>query len=91
MMPQMMDVVEKSKSKIEERAIENTLKNIEPIIKDRIEESKNTEVRDMNEILAKRDGFKKKRDESFEPEEKLKYEHFITVMEWMIKDHGHQL
>jgi len=82
MIPLMTSGIEKTKEKIKELAIEESLNNIEPVIQSRLSKLGKTSLKDANEILKKKEELKIRINKA-EDEEKLQLTHYLEALEWI--------
>jgi G:T/U-mismatch repair DNA glycosylase len=87
--PLMMSGVEKSKEMIRRVAIDETLANLSGPIQQKAIAMGQLDVREKSELLTKYEMFRQKRDAATKPEERDKYSHYLTALEWALN--GHQL
>lgn len=82
--PIINEMIEKSKKVIEERAIDESLKRIQPIIDQRIEQLKLYHLKPVQEIESKRIILLEKLNKSNKEEDKLRRQHYVEAIDWML-------
>jgi len=83
-LPIMSNGVEKLKSEIRTRAIDESLANLEVVIDERIKKSGNTYLRHVNALISKQKEFQQKLTEAKTQEQKQKYENFVEALSWAL-------
>lgn len=86
MCPLMTEGVIKMKEVIRSSAIDDCLDNLEPTIRQRIENSSQIDILPANEILAKKKQFELKLSQSKIDDDRKKYQYYIDILNWVTND-----
>ena len=90
MLPLMQEGVLKSRQAIHDAAVEATLIRLDSLIASRLEATGQTVLRPVAELLSKREQFQIAFQGATAPEERLKYEHYLTAIGWSLNgDRAH--
>ena len=86
MKPILDQAVEEARKMIHSQEIDESLKRIEPIIEQRIGKLKSTPIKTIAMIEAKRNEILMKRANSGTPEERVKRDHYLEVINWILSE-----
>ena len=90
MFPLMQEGVVKSRQAIHDAAVEETLARLDSLIASRLEAAGNAQFRPVADLLSKQEQFQIAYRASSTPEERLKYEHYLTAIGWSLNgDRAH--
>ena len=84
MAPLMTDGVVKMRKTIHDQAIDETLRNLESTIAKRIELAKKTNLKPMNEILAKKSKLENRLQLSTDNDEKATIVNYLEALDWAL-------
>ena len=84
MLPLMQEGVTKSRQAIHDLAVEETLKRLDVIIAERLKETNRATLRPVAELISKYKQFQQSVKTAETPEEKSKYEHYLTAITWSL-------
>ena len=84
MSPLMQEGIQRAKESIRDQAVDETLARLDVIIKKRFEDSSNSHLKPISDMLSKREQFYIALNSATETEEKKKYEHYLTCLNWML-------
>ena len=90
MLPLMQEGVVKSRQAIHDAAVEETLTRLESVIASRLDAVGKSQFRPVAALLSKQEQFQIAREAATTPEERLKYDHFLTAIGWSLNgDRAH--
>ena len=90
MLPLMQEGVLKSRQALHDAAVEETLARLDSVIASRLEATGQASLRPVAELLSKQEQFQIAFRASQTPEERLKYEHYLTAIGWSLNgDRAH--
>ena len=90
MFPLMQEGVVKSRQAIHDAAVEETLTRLDSLIVSRLEAVGKAQFRPVADLLSKQEQFQIAYRASSTPEERLKYEHYLTAIGWSLNgDRAH--
>lgn len=90
MLPLMTEGLLKAKDAIRTAAIEETLAQMEPTLSKRFESAQQAALKPVSDLLSKQEQFQIAFNAAKMPEEKLKYQHYLEAIGWMLKGtNGH--
>ena len=84
MLPLMQEGGAKSRQAIHDLAVEETLKRLDPLIAERLKETNRATLRPVAELISKYKQFQQALKAAETPEERAKYEHYLTAMTWSL-------
>ena len=84
MLPLMQEGVLKSRQAIHDAAVEATLARLDDLIAKRLDAVGQVSKRPVAELLSKQEQFQIARDAAKSPEERGKYEHYLTAIAWSL-------
>ena len=84
MLPLMQEGVVKSKQAIHDVAVEETLTRLDSLITARLEQTQQAHLRPVADLLSKQEQFKIALSANPSPEERTKYEHYLTAIGWSL-------
>lgn len=88
MWPIMADGVQNLRSVIEQKAIEETLTRLDPLIAERAGQLGVIRPQAIQTVLQKQTEFQQKRETAKSVGEQEKYDHYLTAMEWFLHADG---
>ena len=90
MLPLMQEGVVKSRQAIHDTAVEETLARLDSLIASRLDAAGQVSLRPVADLLSKQEQFQIAFRASQTPEERLKYEHYLTAIGWSLNgDRAH--
>ena len=90
MLPLMQEGVLKSRQALHDAAVEETLARLDSVIASRLEATGQASLRPVADLLSKQEQFQIAFRASQTPEERLKYEHYLTAIGWSLNgDRAH--
>lgn len=84
MLPLMTKGIENVKDKIRQQEIEASFPRIDLVVNQRLKELGNVELIEANDVENKRKDFESKLSSSSNANEKLKYQHYLDVINWFL-------
>lgn len=89
MFPLMREGVEKSKDAIRTAAIDETIARLDATIAQRLENTGRASLQPVAALLSKQEQFRLAKDAATTlPEDQVKYEHYLTCLDWMLNGHN---
>ena len=90
MLPLLQEGVGKSRQAIHDAAVEDTLARLDSVIAERLVAAGKASLRPVADMLSKQEQFQIAFRASQTPEERLKYEHYLTAIGWSLNgDRAH--
>lgn len=85
MMPMMTDGIDKVKEQIKNQEIESSISRINPMIESRLKSLGDHSLLETHELQSKRDDFAIKKQKSVTPEDKIKFEAYLNILDWILE------
>ena len=88
MQPLMAEGIANAHAMIRNQAIDDSLKNLEPVIVQRIETASLIHLKPVNDLLAKQREFEALLvSQGITPAERVQYAHYVDALKWMTNGH----
>ena len=87
MLPLMQEGVERSRDAVRDAAIGETLARLDSLIEQRLLQAGKLQLKTTAALLSKQEQFQIAFNVAKSPEEKAKYEHYLTCLTWALDGH----
>lgn len=87
LLPLMQEGVQRSKEAIRAQAATEVLASLETVIQQRLQDARQVALQPVVDLVAKREQFALARTTATDAQEQLKYDHYLTCLDWALNGH----